>query len=120
VLQSVVIAGNEVAGLPADFSLFTVASSVTGSDNLIVAPRSPPPEGTIVGEDPLLAPLASNGGRTATHALLPGSPAFDAGNYVAGLENDQRGAGFRRVGGANADIGAFEFDPDVIFRGGFD
>jgi hypothetical protein len=48
------------------------------------------------------------------------SPAFDAGNNDAGLENDQRGAGFHRVGGANADIGAFEFDADVIFRGGFD
>ncbi len=29
--------------------------------------------------DPLLAPLAVNGGPTQTHALLPGSPAIDVG-----------------------------------------
>jgi hypothetical protein len=30
--------------------------------------------------NPLLAPLANYGGSTQTHALLPGSPAIDAGN----------------------------------------
>jgi predicted outer membrane repeat protein len=30
------------------------------------------------GVDPLLGPLQDNGGRTFTHALLPGSPAIDA------------------------------------------
>lgn len=119
-LRSVVIAGNEAEGLASDLLLGGDESVLTGSDNLIVAPLSTPPAGTIVGEDPLLAPLASNGGPTATHALMPGSPALDTGNNDAGLENDQRGAGFPRVVGANADIGAFEFDPDPIFRNGFD
>ncbi len=42
--------------------------------------------------DPLLAPLADNGGPTWTHALLPGSPAIDAGNpsFGASLTSDQR------------------------------
>ena len=33
----------------------------------------------LVNTDPLLGPLADNGGPTFTHALLPGSPAIDAG-----------------------------------------
>ena len=41
--------------------------------------------------NPLLGPLQDNGGPTFTHALLPGSPAIDAGRSV-GLTTDQRGA----------------------------
>jgi hypothetical protein len=119
-LHSVVIAGNEAAGLPADFGLLSESSQVFGSGNLIVAPRSPPPTDTIVGEDPLLGPLARNGGPTATHALSPGSPALDAGFNIADLETDQRGAGFARQVGASVDIGAFEVDPDRIFHNDFD
>jgi len=48
-----------------------------------------------------LAPLAFNGGTTQTRALLPGSPALDAGSNTlatnAGLTTDQRGTGFNRV-----------------------
>ncbi|MEZ6072925.1 MAG: choice-of-anchor Q domain-containing protein [Pirellulales bacterium] len=40
--------------------------------------------------DPMLGPLANNGGPTETHALLPGSPAVDAG-VAAGIVFDQRG-----------------------------
>ncbi len=57
--------------------------------------------------DPLLAPLADNGGPTRTHALLSGSPAIDAGNdATCESGGDQRGAP-RRVG-AHCDIGSFE------------
>jgi hypothetical protein len=67
----------------------------------------------ILGQDPLLGPLADNGGPTKTHALLPGSPAIDAGNR-SGLSVDQRG--YKRpinvIGIPNvsdgADIGAYE------------
>jgi filamentous hemagglutinin family protein len=52
--------------------------------------------------DPLLAPLANYGGLTQTIALLPGSPAINAGNSA--IPTDQRG--IARVG--VADIGAFE------------
>lgn len=65
--------------------------------------------------DPLLAPLAGNGGPTWTHALLPGSPALDAG--VAEFHvDDQRGLQ-RTVdlpgipdasNGDGTDVGAFE------------
>jgi len=66
-----------------------------------------------VSTDPLLGPLANNGGPTFTHALLPGSPAIDAGDAttcanaaVNGM--DQRGV--TRPQGAGCDIGAFEFE----------
>ena len=71
--------------------------------------------------NPLLAPLANYGGPTQTHALLPGSPALNAGNNCVltntcasnnlgfNLTTDQRGAGFNRQSGNAVDIGAFEF-----------
>ena len=58
--------------------------------------------------DPLLGPLADNGGPTLTHALLPGSPALDVIPWPGAPATDQRG--FLRpypVGGL-ADIGAVE------------
>ncbi len=55
--------------------------------------------------DPLLGPLADNGGATQTFALLPGSPAIDAGQST-GCPPDQRGV--VRPQGAACDIGAFE------------
>jgi hypothetical protein len=63
--------------------------------------------------DPKLGPLQNNGGPTATMALLPGSPAIDAGDdSVLGspffLTTDQRGPGFPRRSGVHVDIGAFE------------
>src|SRR5690606_708942 len=58
--------------------------------------------------DPMLGPLAFNGGPTQTHALLAGSPAIDKGSNPAALTTDQRGAPFVRVSGPQADIGAYE------------
>jgi predicted outer membrane repeat protein len=80
---------------------------ISGSNNLIGDSLLTLPADTL-SADPLLGPLANNGGPTLTHALLTGSPAIDAGNNVAGLANDQRGSGYARVVGAAADIGAFE------------
>lgn len=66
--------------------------------------------GNIVGVDPLLGPLANNGGTTSTMALLAGSPAINKGLNPAGLSVDQRGAGFARVRGGGIDIGAYDFN----------
>ena len=63
--------------------------------------------GNIVGQDPKLGPLQDNGGPTFTQALLPGSPAINAGTNPDGLTTDQRGYISRSVGGAT-DIGAYE------------
>jgi hypothetical protein len=74
--------------------------------------------GDQTGANPLLAPLADNGGPTQTMALTPGSPAIDAG-VAAGASFDQRGRPrtYDDPGVANAatsdatDIGAFELQP---------
>lgn len=124
--QSSIIARNE-AGDGATFAADLAsdgALAMTGANNLIVAADAAItlPVDTLA-LDPLLLPLADNGGPTRTHALAVDSPAIDAGNNVAQLEADQRGAGFARVAGAAADIGAFErqqADDDTIFKDGFD
>lgn len=81
--------------------------------------------GDIVGTvaapvDPLLGPLANNGGPTLTHALLPDSLAINAGNDCVldsscptfnapdDLTTDQRGDGFPRKIGSAVDVGAYE------------
>jgi uncharacterized repeat protein (TIGR01451 family) len=56
--------------------------------------------------DPQLGPLAGNGGRTQTFALLPGSRAIDAGDAATCLGADQRGV--TRPQGLFCDIGAYE------------
>jgi hypothetical protein len=57
----------------------------------------------------LLAPLGNYGGPTQTMALLPGSPALNAGgNALAAGLTDQRGSGFNRIVNGTVDIGAFE------------
>lgn len=58
--------------------------------------------------DPLLGELQNNGGFSATHALLPGSPAINTGLNFYHTNNDQRGLGFIRTVGEGTDIGAFE------------
>jgi parallel beta-helix repeat protein len=71
--------------------------------------------GNQLAVDPLLGPLANNGGPTQTHALLAGSAAIDKGpNPVASFplnDNDQRGSGFPRVVNGQVDVGAFEVQP---------
>src|SRR5438067_5284558 len=51
--------------------------------------------GDQINTDPLLGPLQDNGGPIFTHALLPGSPAIDAGdpNFTPPPFFDQRGPG---------------------------
>jgi predicted outer membrane repeat protein len=62
----------------------------------------------IITDDPMLGPLAYNGGFTQTHALLPGSSAIDAGGVNSSCEaTDQRGVS--RPQGTACDIGAYEF-----------
>src|SRR6266851_4050496 len=65
----------------------------------------------LTGTDPLLGPLASNGGPTQTQALEAGSPAIDHGGTSANgcPPTDQRGV--TRPQGPACDIGAFEFVP---------
>ncbi len=68
--------------------------------------------------DPMLGPLADNGGPTRTHALLIGSPAIDAADNPFCQRDDQRGA-LRPVDGdtnetALCDIGSYETSSAIL------
>jgi predicted outer membrane repeat protein len=73
--------------------------------------------GDMTDTNPLIGPLQDNGGTTVgvgeatlTHALLPGSPAINAGDpaFSPPPEYDQRGVGFPRVLYGRVDIGTYE------------
>jgi hypothetical protein len=85
--------GNNLIGKSNGSRGFTVSTSV----------------GTIANPiDPQLGSLQNNGGFTQTHALLPGSPALDAGVRVAGVTADQRGVSRTGIADRVPDIGAYE------------
>jgi len=75
-----------------------------------------PDASDLTGVDPLLGPLADNGGPTQTRALGVGSPAIDAGPIsfpsFPGDTSDQRGEPYLRTYGGRSDIGAFEVQPE--------
>jgi hypothetical protein len=66
--------------------------------------------GDKVNTSPILGPLQGNGGPLQTQALLPGSPAIDAGAGCPGA--DERG--IARPQAAACDIGAFELALPVV------
>lgn len=70
--------------------------------------------GNIVDVDPLIGPLADNGGPTQTRALDPGSPAINAGDpaFAPPPDFDQRGPGFGRLVAGRVDMGAYEFQAE--------
>lgn len=120
VLANSIVAGNPAASTGPDISSGIVLTSnghnlIGNGDSYSYWPGDQ--VGTTASPlDPKLGPLQNNGGPTLTHALLPGSPAIDAGAtadavnpYGAPLTTDQRGIGFPRVLGAAVDIGAFEY-----------
>jgi hypothetical protein len=69
--------------------------------------------GDLTNTDPLLGPLQANGGPTQTMALLPGSPALNAGDPNQLGSTDQRGV--VRSGGVN--IGAYQASATAFVLG---
>lgn len=67
--------------------------------------------GSMSNTDPLLGPLADNGGLTQTMALSQGSPAIDAATPNNSPSTDQRG--IARPQGAGPDVGAYEYGSAV-------
>jgi hypothetical protein len=99
------VAGNANEGcFLAPFGPGAVAINSLGSSVYSDATCFPIGSDLVVG-DALLGPLDDNGGPTQTHALLPGSPAIDAGDNAFCPVTDQRGA----ARDASCDTGAFEF-----------
>jgi hypothetical protein len=124
-LISTIVADNHSSGGAGDIVAGPFGNELTfeGSYNMVTAADAgvtlPADTST---EEPLLLPLTTdNGGVTATHALAAGSPAIDTGANPDSFVSDQRGFPHRRVSGASADIGAYEFETDPsIFADGFE
>lgn len=116
-----------VFGNTTGFSTASDLQTVGGAVNRVGASVVGALSGSVIGSgsisnaDPLLGPLANNGGPTKTHALRPGSPAMNAGGSgspASTAVTDQRG---QPVRGA-PDLGAYELQnsfylevPDTFF-----
>ena len=122
-IDNSIIAGNQAAGFAQDLRegaiTLNIDYSIIGDgDGLSISSGTGNQIGTFAAPvDPLLGPLANNGGSTQTHAPLPGSPALDAGDpaiVFSASEFDQRGTPFVRVedgdlvAGSIIDVGAYE------------
>lgn len=126
-IRNSIVAGNlDNDGAPE----FAVGSSLSVTNSLIgdnsgtglepTLDGAPDGNGNFIGNpdapiDPLLGPLADNGGPTQTMAMLPNSPALNNGSNALAVDAtgnllpfDQRGPGFARISGGRVDIGAFE------------
>ena len=131
VFESTILAGN--SGLGGDAEIGSALDTGTAPDitarHSLIQGTVDPGAGTLSldattlslwDQDPLLLPLAYNGGSTPTQALAPNSPAIDRGTNSQSLANDQRGAPYARVVGIAADIGAYELDTDRVFANDFE
>ena len=115
ILNNTIVANSISGG-----DIFTNAT-LTGSYSLIEDGSGGPGLLNTISGDPLLGPLADNGGATLTHALLAGSLAINAGDPAVTFnptEFDQRGSGFPRVELGSIDLGAVEFgDASIPVQG---
>ncbi len=109
-LRNTIVAGNfDAAGGSADCGSRGIVRFRSAGHNLASDGSCPfRLPGDLPDTNPLLGPLASNGGPTDTLALLPGSPAINAGGSAGCPATDQRGV--PRPPG-HCDIGAFQFVP---------
>ncbi|MEZ4686066.1 MAG: choice-of-anchor Q domain-containing protein [Bacteroidia bacterium] len=107
--SSIVASNNASSGVDLGASMGTYTSAgynLVGQDDASVfAPESTDWEGTSQSPiDPMVEPLADNGGDTRTHALKGTSPAIDMGDPMD-MANDQRDS---TVFNGRRDIGAYE------------
>jgi hypothetical protein len=120
-LRNTIVAGNtspDGADVSATDGTIEAAFSLLGSldsETTIAQPST-----DILGQDPQLAPLASNGGLTQTEKPAATSPVVDAGSAF-GLTSDQRALGrpfdsvvANAVNGDSTDIGAVELQSSDI------
>lgn len=111
-IRSSIIAGNTSYNSNPDLggdNLYVEFSLIGDSDGVSLDSNN----NNLFDVDPLLGPLADNGGPTMTHALMTGSPAIDTGLNTAPSADDQRGVGFERMIGLQTDMGAVESDTDA-------
>lgn len=97
--------GNPIPGAPGTAGTAWGGTSGSALINTLIASNTP--AGSDSFPNPKLGPLADHGGPTLTMALLPGSPAIDAGITAGAPATDQRGV--TRPQGPGVDLGAFEY-----------
>jgi hypothetical protein len=110
-MRDTILAGNRGGSLPdlgghVDSSGYNLIGNTQGASGFN--------DTDLLNVNPMLGPLQDNGGPTPTHALLPGSPAIDAGDNAGAPEWDQRGPGFPRIVNDVIDIGAFEVQAENV------
>lgn len=123
---TIVVRNSIIAGNRADVGVDCASTLLSEGYNLIQdvagCTISGTTTGNLLGVDPLLAPLAANGGQVLSQALLPDSPAIDAANPalpdsggstceprdIVGTTRPKDGNG---DGVAQCDMGAFERRP---------
>lgn len=133
VIYSSILSNNSNTGASSGYDLrsygtiyeyggFTSDMVVRGSNNIVMsASNNTFLPGDTRASDPLLLPLANNGGATLTHAFRDASPAYGHGANPNMETNDQRGNGYARAIEGAVDIGAYEAQSrDVVFASGFD
>lgn len=103
-VRNTIVAGNTGPAGPSDCGAVAMVTSERNISSDASCQFTDP--GSKQNTNPLLGALANNGGETNTLALLPGSPAIDAGTNVGCPPADQRG--IARPQGPTCDIGAFE------------
>jgi CSLREA domain-containing protein len=111
IFENTIVAGGSSLSGPDCFGTVQTAGHNLDSANgcgFVAAPTG----FDLVNTAPDLGPLQDNGGPTETMALLPGSPAIDAGSNSGCPATDQRGV--PRPQGPACDIGAYESAPPVI------
>lgn len=122
-LENSIVAGNFVTGgfspeikFDGDGNFISSGNNLIGdstgdaanTENTVIYQAS-----DILDSNPILGMLQNNGGSTPTHALLPGSPAINAGNNSEIFSRtDQRG--FIRIVANTIDIGAYESNMPAI------
>jgi hypothetical protein len=120
-VTNTIIARNRTYTNPND--CYCVGPLTSGGYNLVENDAPPTcfftATGDVTGTNPLLGPLADNGGATWTRALLPGSPALNkipSGSNGCGttLTADQRGVLRPQPPGGACDVGAFEARPPIL------
>lgn len=119
-LRNTIFADN-TAGNP--WNPWAILHPVAGSNNLQwpqFRPVSNQAEAAVTPgsqfADAGLGALGMHGGPTATMPIGAASPARDAGTATGATATDQRG--LPRVGAV--DVGAYEWQPDLLFANGFD
>lgn len=103
---STIIARNAKDSVSKDFSGTLTSQGYNLIENLTDTTIIGTTTGNLYGLNPQLSDLGDCGGPTATHALLDGSPAINAGTSAGAPNVDQRH--ITRPQGPKFDIGAFE------------